>query len=362
VLVAGALAACAPAAYLQPHETLAGSAQGGAAAPAVSLITDSLLVSQKRDRAQLAMQDIGQLLVAQPAPYTIGAGDIVSIVVWDHPELAAAVAPGQTLAAADGGAAPPSGLPPPGFVVDHLGKIQFPYAGVLSLSGLTEDQARLLLTARLVRYINQPIVTLRVQSYRSRRIYVDGEVKLPGLQPINDIPMTLVEALNRAGGPLPTADQSRIVLERGSTRYALDLQRLMQKGINLANILLVHGDVLRVPSRDESKVFVSGEVLAPKALTMHNGRLTLNEAMGESGGVSPLGDSRQVYVVRKSADGPLVYRLDARAPGALALAEEFELNPRDVVYVAASAMANWHRSISMLLPGELSSAFNAAKP
>ena len=355
------LGACTSSVPLRAYQRGAGAAaaaDGAAPAPPLHEITDTLVRAQQLELAQAATQDLGALVVAAPPPHTIGPGDIVTIVVWDHPELAHAAAPPQ----GDDGAATPPGLPPPGFVVDHLGQVQFPYAGLVTLAGLTEEQGSALLSSKLARYLNRPIVTLRLQAYRSKRIYIDGEVKSPGLQPINDIPMTLVEALNRAGGALPTADQSRIVLERGPVRYPIDLQRLMQRGVNLNGILLLPGDVLRVPSRDESKVFVSGEVMAPRALTMHNGRLTLNEAMGESGGVSPLGDSRQVYVVRKAHDGPQVYRLDASAPGALALAEEFELRPRDVVFVAASALANWHRSISLMFPGELSSAVNVAKP
>lgn len=159
-------------------------------------------------------------------------------------------------------------------------------------------------------------------------------------------------------------------------------------------MLLADGDVVRAPPRDENKVFVGGEVLSPRALTMHDGRLTLGEALGEAGGLNPQSaDAGQVYVVRRAqqdetaymtgspgslnglnvpdglvtagADasaappaprGPLVFRLDARSASALALAEQFELQPRDVVYVAASTLTNWHRAISQLFPGELSSA------
>ena len=253
--------------------------------------------------------------------------------------------------------------PPAGFVVDHEGRIQFPFAGELTLAGLTEEQARSLLIKRLARYISDPNVTLRVQSYRSKRVYIDGEVKSPGLQPINDIPMTLMEALNRAGGLLPSADQSRIALERGDARYMVDMRALVAKGINPGSVMLAPGDVVRVHSRDESKVFVSGEVVVPKALTMHNGRLTLNEALGESGGISPLtGDARQVYVVRKTDGGTRVYQLDARQTGALAMAEAFQLHPKDLVYVAASPLANWHRNLSMIFPGALTQALTVAKP
>jgi polysaccharide export outer membrane protein len=326
----------------------------GTVVPAVKPITPQLVKQEKEIREKQTSSDISKL-AGPPKPYTIESGDVLSIIVWDHPELSGAVAGGGADAAPVGAAAPGAG-----FVVDQDGMVQFPYAGRLKLAGMTEDQARNLLTTKLAHYIRKPKVTLRVQSYRSKRIYVDGEVKTPGLLAINDIPMTLMEALNRAGGMLPTADQSQISLIREGTSYRINLPQLVQKGVNPASIMLTNGDVLRVMSRDESKVFVSGEVNTPKALTMHNGRLTLNEALGETGGINPLsGDSGQVYVIRKSATEPVVYRLDAKQPGALAMAEGFELQPKDVVYVAATPLANWHRTISQILPSALSGAVGA---
>jgi polysaccharide export outer membrane protein len=329
----------------------------GTVVPTVKPITPALVKLEKEQREKQVSQDISKL-VGQAKPYGIESGDILSIVVWDHPELSGA----GTAAGAEPAGAGAAG-PGAGFVVDHEGMVQFPYAGRIKVAGLTEDQARNLLTTKLAHYIRKPKVTLRVQSYRSKRVYVDGEVKTPGLQAINDIPMTLMEALNRAGGMLPTADQSQISLTRGGDTYRINLPQMVQKGVNPASIMLTNGDVVRVMSRDESKVFVSGEVNTPKALTMHNGRLTLNEALGETGGINPLsGDSGQVYVVRKSATEPIVYRLDAKAPGALAMAEGFELHPKDVVYVAATPLANWHRTISQIFPGALSGAIGAANP
>ncbi len=329
-----------------------------AGAPVTQLISADLIEAERVQREARINQNIAHLIVTDPPPYTIDRGDILSIVVWDHPELA-----GQGVAASSAMVDTTPSAPAAGFVVDHEGRVQFPFAGELNVAGLTEEQARALLAKRLARYLADPNVTLRVQAYRSKRVYIDGEVKSPGLQPINDIPMTLMEALNRAGGLLPTADQSRIALERGDQRYLIDLRALVAQGINPGNVMLRHGDVVRVHSRDESKVFVSGEVVAPKALTMHNGRLTLNEALGESGGISPMtGDARQVYVVRKGVDGVRVYQLDARTTGALAMAEAFELNPKDLVYVAASPLANWHRNLSMIFPGALTQALSVARP
>lgn len=322
-------------------------------------ITPSLVRSERSRRDQQRSQDLSSLL-SKPAAYSIESGDILSIVVWDHPELNVGVAPVPAGAGADQA---PGATPVAGFIVDHQGAIQFPYAGEIKVSGLTQEQARNLLATKLSKYIRNPNVTLRVQSYRSKRVYVDGEVKAPGLQAINDIPMTLMEAVNRAGGFLPTADQSQIHLTRTGETFRINLPQLVQKGVNPNTIMLSSGDVVRVVSRDASKVFVSGEVIQPRALPMINGRLTLNEALGESGGINPIsGDVKQIYVVRKSATEPVVYQLNAEQTGSLALAEGFELEPKDVVYVAATPLTNWHRTISLILPGALSAAVGAAKP
>lgn len=323
-------------------------------------ITPELVTYLQSQRSRRKAEDLGALL-ATAAPYTIGPGDVLAITVWGHPELtvaqlngnAATVSPVEQAAAAAAAQ---------GFVVSPQGTLQFPFAGAVPVAGLTDQAAGDLLRQRLARYIQQPNVTLRVQSYRSQRVYIDGEVRGPGMQAINDIPMHLLEALNRAGGILPSGDQSRIVIMRGSARFQISLPELVRQGIDPAGILLRHGDAVRVPSADEGKVFITGEVMTPKALTMHNGRLTLNEAIGEAGGInSTTADPRQVYVVRRSGADAVVYRLDAEAPDAMAVAETFELTPRDTVYVAQSALANWHRTLSLLIPGSLPSAIQAGR-
>jgi len=364
LLIIPALVACAGTTKVGKQSNLARSNEASEliTASEVRPINLELIRADREQRTKQATQDISELFIAHQPHYTIDNGDILSIVVWDHPELAGAVMLGQ----APQGPMPLNpnlaGLPPAGFVVDHNGVMQFPLIGPVKIAGLTTDEATNLLVKKLAKYIQQPKVTLRVQAYRSKRIYVDGEVKAPGLLAIDDIPMTLVEALNRAGGLTPAADQSRIVINRADKSYQINMQQLVQRGVNPASVMMTHGDVIRIPSREESKVFVSGEVTTPKALMMHNGRLTLNEALGEAGGINTTtGDGSQVYVVRKSGNDPVVYQLDASAPGALAVAEGFELNPKDVVYVAASPLANWHRGISLLLPGSLSGAVSSVK-
>jgi polysaccharide export outer membrane protein len=178
--------------------------------------------------------------------------------------------------------------------------------------------------------------------------------------PITDIPMTLMEALNRAGGMLPTADQSQITISRAGKSYLINLPQLVRKGVNPNSIMLANGDVVRVTPSDESKVFVSGEVVQPGALLMHNGTLTLNEALGEVGGINPATGGRHIYVIRNASDKrPVVYHLDTKSAERFSLAEQFDLQPKDVVYVDAAPLASWNRTISLLLPSALSQGVSA---
>lgn len=315
-------------------------------------ITPSLVLDDNRARQALLDNDGISRLVDKAEPYRIGPGDILSIVVWDHPEL---VLPTQTYAIGTGVTElafgdTASGIP--GYTVSSSGYIQFPYTGLLKVAGLTELQARNLIVNSSGKYIQDPQITVRVLGYRSKRVYVEGEVKTPGTVAINDIPMTLLEAINRAGGVLPTGDRSSVYVIREGKKTRVNLPALIDRGQDLNQVMLKSGDIVRVTPRDESKVFVTGEVSTPATIVMRDGRLTLNEALGVAGGPNQLtADSSQVFVVRSTEQAtPLVFHLNAASPQAYAVAEKFELQPKDVVFVDTAALVRWNRFISNLFP------------
>ncbi|WLE62018.1 polysaccharide biosynthesis/export family protein [Burkholderia plantarii] len=318
-------------------------------------ITSALIDTQGREHAADTRRLALEPFVGRPAEYRIGPSDVLSIIVWDHPEL---VLPSlsYSLVSANAGATP-SGLPQqtlPGYVVNGDGDIQFPYVGRFRVVGMTVGDAQKRLSAALVPYISRPQLTLRVVDFRSKRVYVDGEVRDAGVKPITDVPMTLAEALSQAGGIAPSGDASNVLLNRGGVQYRLGIPQLLAAGLNPSQVLLRDGDAVRVVSRDESKVFVVGEVTKPVSLTMHDSRLSLNEALGEAGGVSvATSDAKSVFVIRAGRDGatPSVFQLDARSPVALALAEQFQLEPKDVVFVDATGFARLNRVVSQILTG-----------
>ena len=285
-------------------------------------------------------------LFGKPGPYTVGPGDVLQITVWDHPELAAALGqPAATTRDADAA---------PGFVVDEAGNIQFPYAGVVHVAGDSTETIRHKIVSRISRVYKSPEVTVRITSYRASQIYVDSEVGKPGAQQINDIGMTLTQAIGRAGGFTGAADQGEVTLVRGGTSYPINFNEIVKSGHNPNDLVLKPGDMLRVGSRDEHGIFVMGEVNKPATvLPMRNGRLSLAQALSEAGSINPnTAKAKELFVIRTSTTGsqPQIYHLDATSPVSMVLANQFALQPKDVVYVDNGGLVKFNRVLNLLLP------------
>jgi polysaccharide biosynthesis/export protein len=289
-------------------------------------------------------------------PYTqyhVGPRDILTITVWEHPEL--------TIPAGEFRSADTAGT-----VIGEDGNIFFPYAGVIKAAGKTVEQIREELTRKLSIYIEQVQLDVRVTSYRSQRIYVVGEVKTPGIQSVKDIPLTVLEAVNSAGGLSDKADARNVTLTRNDKSYSINLLALYEGGDISQNILLQEGDVLNVPDSDFNKVFVLGETNVvnsfsagtnnaqrSRTVIMNKGRMTLTEALSEGGGVNQeTSDAARIFVFRGGAVNgkPEIFLLDALSPDALILADRFPLQPRDVVFVDRAEGIRWNQIIDQVQP------------
>ena len=277
--------------------------------------------------------------VVQAAPdYKIGPGDILSIIVWDHPEL---TTPAGQYRSADQA----------GTVVTEDGTIYYPYVGTLQVAGKTTRQVRDLLASRLSKFIEKVQLDVRMAAFRSKRVYVVGEVAKPGLLEVNDIPMTVLEAVNRAGGFSPEADHSRVLLTRKGATYRVDIQAMYEAGATEQNALLEPGDILNVLDRSFNKIFVLGEVTKPGSLVMSKKRSTLAEALADAGYISQdRSNPKWIYVMRGDSDKPELFHLDGSSPDAMLLADRFPLLPRDIIYVDAADVVRWNRVISNILP------------
>ncbi len=303
-------------------------------------ITTAILHQTKQEAPSMPSQE----LLEEPGDYDyqVGPGDVLQITVWDHPEL--------TIPA--GSMRSPSEA---GNWVHNDGTIFYPYVGKIMVSGLNVTEIRDLIAKRIAEYIENPQVDVAVAAFRSKRIYVTGAVKNPGTYPITNIPTRLVDAVSAAGGITDTANWTRVILTRDGKDYVLSLRAIYEKGNPQNNVLMRPGDVINVSLNEDYKVFVLGEVVRSQSLPMGRNGMTLAEALSDAGGLNErAANASGVFVIRQASPdqehGIDVYQLNAKDAAALVLADNFRLEPRDIVYVTAAPLARWNRVLSLVLP------------
>jgi len=229
---------------------------------------------------------------APAADYQIGPEDILKVIVYGHEDLT------QTV------------------VVQSDGTFVFPLVGTVAATDLTPQELARKLTGLLSpRFIRNSQVTVLVQEYRSKTIFVVGEVTRPGTYPLLGS-RTLVEALSKAGPTTANAGAEVVIVRPKGEVQGPVLPNQVGNGLVASG----RGDVIRVNMRDiqagdltknvalrpndtvfipqAPKVFVSGEVRNPGAYPFNPGT-TVRQAISLAGGFSEDGSSGRIRVVRQ---------------------------------------------------------------
>ena len=181
-----------------------------------------------------------------PLKYTLGADDTVEISVMRHPEF--------------------SGI----YIIDQEGKLQYKFVGDMDVRGLTKAQLEQKIKDALATYINSPEVNVTIIAYRSKVIYVLGEVSAPGKYYMRSETIPVREAVFEAGLPNASAAMRKCQLITPSAKGTpkvknVNLYSILYGGNLKRNIDMHPGDVLYVPSTIMAKII---KVINPVASTV----------------------------------------------------------------------------------------------
>lgn len=275
--------------------------------------------------------------------YRLSAFDVLSIYLWAYPEI---TPPTNTINNTEAAKSN-------GYQIDASGYIELPLVGRYKAAGKTVAQINKELRNQFARYLKQPDVIVRVLSYEGKSFSVQGNVNKGGQFFLNNKPVSVYAALGMAGGVTATGDNTLIQLVRDGITYQLNPLELEKSGYSLHNLLLKAQDTIYVPSKENSKIYVMGESGKNQSLNMREQGMTLSDALGESQGINPNSASaKRIYVVRTNPhlQETTLYSLDLMSLGNFGLANQFQLNANDIIYVDATGLTRWQRVINQVVP------------
>jgi polysaccharide export outer membrane protein len=260
--------------------------------------------------------------------YRIGAGDILKIAVYGHDDF------NQTV------------------VVQPDGNVVLPLVGAVPVAEATPRELEARIASRLAKgLIRNAQVSVLVEEYRSKVVYVMGEVGRPGTYPVAG-DLRLVEILARAGPLSPNAGTEIVVVRpAGPVDRPVLPNEVGGASANGANghgggVDGARGQVLRVDVTDieagrldndlvlkpndtvfvpqAKRIFVTGEVRNPGAFPFSGG-LTVRQAVTLAGGFTEDASTGKVKVVRPVNGQPQQIKVKLDEP----------LRPGDTVLVKA---------------------------
>lgn len=218
-------------------------------------------------------------LAAQSTDYVVGSQDVLTITVFGEAEL--------------------SGR----YTVEQDGTFTFPQIGRIKAGGLTLRALEQELKTKLADgYLKNPQVAVAIETYRSQRFLVMGEVRSPGEYQLQG-EMTLLAALARAGSTTPSAAREATIVrpkrnpkpgEDPSEIIRVNLAELQAGNVSL-NVTLQDGDTINVPKAQS--VFVSGQVKTPGAYAV-DPDTTVLQVISLAGGLTERGSDNRIRIQR----------------------------------------------------------------
>ncbi len=160
--------------------------------------------------------------------YILEAGDVLDVMVYGESEISRTV------------------------FVRIDGRISLPLAGEVQAAGLTPAGLGKKITEKLERFLEEPEVTVILAESRSKVYYILGQVQNPGEYAITQ-PVTVVQAIARAGGFLEWAKKDRIMIVSGPTEEKAEnisyfnYDKFLSRDAEGRNVVIQPGDTIVIP-------------------------------------------------------------------------------------------------------------------
>jgi protein involved in polysaccharide export with SLBB domain len=169
-----------------------------------------------------------QQVVRAKTDYHISPADLISVTVYQDPDMSRKVR------------------------VNANGTVTLPLIGAVKVGGMTLIEAQAAIEYKLSKFLVSPQVSLFIEDYGNKMVYVMGEVQKPGSYPIpTEKTLTVLEAISTAGGFTPIAGQDRTRVLRNvngqSVTYTIEVKAITQQGQKEKDIVLEPNDVVYVP-------------------------------------------------------------------------------------------------------------------
>ena len=304
---------------------------------------------------------VAQTIAGVPAPAPVGLaqagsdapsdliadGDILSIMVFEG-GASPLFGRGSGLAAGTGLATPSQSQETfPRVTVDRDGSVTLPFAGRVAVEGLTANQAGVAIRAALKGRAVDPQVLVSIASSAKNSVSVLGEVRSAGRFPLASNNDRLLDVIAAAGGPTKPPADVKVVLVRGDQTFTTPLSLLLEDPAQ--NIQLAPHDQVRLMFHERKfSIFGAFGHVTENPITVEH--TSLAAVISSNGGLDTYSaDNSSVFVFRferpdvakalgvqaaSTPKGvPLVYRLDMKDPNGFFFAQNFEMQPDDMVYV-----------------------------
>lgn len=319
------LAACAGAPP-KPSPAVTSSEQQSAMQSAALIKAQSLTVEQE-------LASLDEMLATMTPDFTLGRGDVLSILVYDEPDLSLNSIP-----------------------VGPNGHISLPLVGSVKAEGLTPEEFTDLLTKRLSEYVFEPQVSVMVLEFKSIEFTIFGEVVHPGVYPL-ETNVTITEAIARAGGlnkgqfratSVELADLTNAFISRNGKVLPVNFVALVRDGDMRFDIELFPGDFVYIPSGLSQEVYILGEIAEPMAFAYRE-NMPMSRTMAMAEGFTHDADLTRIHIVRGTLQNPtlIVSNFEDVLKGR---AQDVALQPGDIIYIPPKGLATWSRMMDHILP------------